>query len=390
MPGPNLPIRPRSGLRALAGALVPNRGRPLRRAGEFATAGLEYEAPSSRRRGGRLAALVALVSALAYGGGPGAAQERLRLKMHSAFAGQTPLVGELARRAPDEIGRASGGALQLRFNEPGALAPRFVYADAVAAGALDAAFGTPAVLGGRAPALALFTATPFGLPPRGHAAWLAEGGGRALYDELLGRFGLAGVPCGMSGADGAGWFKRPLERPETLRGLRIRMFGLAARTIEKLGASAQLLAAPDLVPALASGALDGAEFGAPYADLQFGLHQVAAYYYYPGWHQPAALFDLVFAGALWNDRLDPARRAAVEAACAGVIAYGIEQDALRAPPALAELARKGAQVAALPEPVRRALEAAWTEVAAEEAARDADFARVRQSYEAFRARWRAE
>jgi TRAP-type mannitol/chloroaromatic compound transport system substrate-binding protein len=339
------------------------------------------------RRSSRLAA-AALVLAAAFAADADAAGERVRLKMHSAFPSRAPLVGELARRAAEEIGRASGGGLLLRFHEPEALVPRFGYADAVASGALEAAFGTPAVLGGRAPALALFTATPFGLTPAGHAAWLSEGGGRALYDELLGRFGLAGVPCGMLGPDGAGWFRRPIERPEDLRGLRIRMFGLGARVIDKLGASAQLLAAPDLVPALAAGALDGAEFGPPYSDLQHGLHQAAAHYYYPAWHQPAALFDLVFPRALWAERLDARQREAAEAACAGNLAHGIAEDARRAPPALAELARKGSRIAALPAPVWQALAEAWTQVSAEEAARDPDFARVRASYEAFRARWR--
>jgi TRAP-type mannitol/chloroaromatic compound transport system substrate-binding protein len=114
---------------------------------------------------------------------------------------------------------------------------------------------------------------------------------------------------------------------------------------------------------------------------------VAPYYYFPAWHQPAAMFDLVFAARLW-DRLGPGGRSAVEAACAGNIAFGAAEDARRAPPALAELARKGAIVSPLPQALWRALEAAWEDLSAEEEARDADFARVRASYEAFRARWR--
>lgn len=341
----------------------------------------------SGRRAWRLLPLLALPVATLAAAQGAAAAESFRLKMHSMFPSRAPLSGELARRAADEVSRAGTGALKLRFHEPEALVPRFAYADAVASGALDAAFGTPAVLGGRAPALALFTAMPFGLPPAGHAAWMSEGGGRPLYDALIARFGLAGAPCGMAGPDGAGWFRRPLQAPESLRGLRLRMFGYGARIVERLGASVQLLANADLVPALGAGALDGAEFGTPYSDLQYALHQVAPYYYFPAWHQPAALFDLVFSTGLWN-RLGPEHRAAVEAACAGNIAYGIAEDARRAPPALAELARKGATISPLPEPVWRALDGAWGDISAQEAARDADFARVRASYEAFRARWR--
>jgi TRAP-type mannitol/chloroaromatic compound transport system substrate-binding protein len=31
----------------------------------------------------------------------------------------------------------------------------------------------------------------------------------------------------------------------------------------------------------------------PYNDLAFGFHEVARYYYYPGWHEPGSMLELI-------------------------------------------------------------------------------------------------
>ena len=33
--------------------------------------------------------------------------------------------------------------------------------------------------------------------------------------------------------------------------------------------------------------------GRPYNDLTFGFHQVADYYYYPGWHEPGSTLEII-------------------------------------------------------------------------------------------------
>ena len=91
----------------------------------------------------------------------------------------------------------------------------------------------------------------------------------------------------------------------------MRMTGLGGRTIEKLGATPVLLAGPDVLPSLSSGAVDAAEWICPAADLGAGLYQAAKYYYGPGWHEPSTLLDLSIDLKAWES-LDDDTRALVD------------------------------------------------------------------------------
>ena len=52
----------------------------------------------------------------------------------------------------------------------------------------------------------------------------------------------------------------------------------------------------------------------PMMDLSLGFHQVAKFYYFPGWHQQATFGDLIINQVKW-DLLLPTQKAQVEAAC---------------------------------------------------------------------------
>ena len=50
----------------------------------------------------------------------------------------------------------------------------------------------------------------------------------------------------------------------------------------------------EVFTALQTGALDATEFVSPYNDLRMGYHEVADYYYYPGWHEPGSTLETIF------------------------------------------------------------------------------------------------
>ena len=85
------------------------------------------------------------------------------------------------------------------------------------------------------------------------------------------------------------------------------MPGIGGKVLEKLGASVILLAGGDVLPALASGAIDGTEWIGPAADLGKGLHQAAKYYYNPGWHEPATILDCSIDLKEWESLDDDSR-----------------------------------------------------------------------------------
>ena len=261
------------------------------------------------------------------------------------------------------------------------MVPRFCYLDAVAQGALDAAWGTPAILTGRASEAALFSGVPFGLDPAAHLAWVRDGAGRPLYDALYRRFGVVGLPCAAVGPDGLAWLNAPLDETAPFRGVRVRAFGLPALIIDALGASTAMAFGADLVVGLGTGAFDASEASVPAADVAFGLHKVASIYLYPSRIQPTTLLDLVINGYRWN-RLSEDSRATLIAACRATGEFaevaGREADAA----ALRTIADAKVAVYAPSEATVAALRAAWRQVRDHEAARSEGFAAVLRVYPA--------
>ena len=108
-------------------------------------------------------ASVAAVAALALQLSPAAeAQRKVTWKMASAFGSKLPHLGTSAIRFADNVKIMSGGSLELKFFEPGALVPALECFDAVSKGSVESCWTTPGYHTGKYPALAFFTTVPFG------------------------------------------------------------------------------------------------------------------------------------------------------------------------------------------------------------------------------------
>jgi len=104
--------------------------------------------------------------------------------------------------------------------------------------------------------------------------------------------------------------------------LRMRFFGLGANVMEKLGVTTSLLAAGDIMPALEKGAIDATEFSMPAIDKLLGFPKLLKHNYYPGWHQPSTMFDLLVNGDTWAG-MSEAQQATVESACKATMLDGL-------------------------------------------------------------------
>jgi TRAP-type mannitol/chloroaromatic compound transport system substrate-binding protein len=337
----------------------------------------------------RRALLVLLAAALPVSAAS-AQDPKVKWKMAATFSSSLPQLGTLGKRLESQIAKVSGGNIELRFYEPGALVPPLETFDAVAAGAVDAAFSTPGFWGGKVPALQVFAALPFGPPAPEYMAWYYFGGGKQIFDEIYAKYGIKSVMCGMLAPEGSGWFKKEIKSVDDLNGLKLRFFGLGAKALGKFGVSAQLLAPPDVYPALDRGVIDGLEFVQPAIDLKMGFWQIAKHYYFPGWHQQSTFFDLMMNKAKW-DALSETQKAQIESVCGDNIRYGIAEGEAIQIPALKELQAKGVQIHKWSDADLKKLKGAVDEVIAEQVAADPDFARAYASFSKFRedyATWR--
>ncbi|WP_108660523.1 TRAP transporter substrate-binding protein [Acuticoccus kandeliae] len=309
--------------------------------------------------------------------------QEVQWQMAGTFASALPQLGTLGKRLESQIAKVSGGDIEIRFYEPNALVPPLEVFDAVSVGAIDAAFSTPGFWGGKVPALQVFAALPFGPASPEYMAWFYFGGGKEIFDEIYAKYGIHSVMCGMLAPEGSGWFRNPVNSVDELAGQKLRFFGLGAKALEKLGVSAQLLAAPDVYPALERGVIDGLEFVQPAIDLKMGFYQIAKHYYFPGWHQQSTFFDLMINKDRW-DALSETQQAQIEAVCGDNVRYGIAEGEAIQFAALEELKAKGVELHTWSDEDLAKIKAAFDEVITEQIAADPDFARAYESFSSFR------
>lgn len=223
-------------------------------------------------------------------------QKTYKLKMTCAYPAGSPFYSSGPGSATDFCERVeamSGGRLKIKFYAAGELIPALAGFDAVREGTVDMNWGNSFFWAGKSFAAQYFTAVPFGMDVMAVNAWLYEGGGQQLWDEVYEPFGLKALPVGNTGMQMTGWFRKPIESIEDFKGLRMRIPGLAGKVYEQLGVSVKLLPGGEIFPALERGVIDAAEFVGPYLDRQMGLMNGAKYYYTPGWHEPSNVSELL-------------------------------------------------------------------------------------------------
>ncbi|WP_286828472.1 MULTISPECIES: TRAP transporter substrate-binding protein [Kordiimonas] len=319
---------------------------------------------------------------------PVQAPEKIEWRMTSTYPSTLIQLGTMGKRLEREVNAISGGNITLKFYEPGVIAPPFETFDAISYGAIEAGWSTPGYWAGKDSALQLFSAVPFGPSAPEYLAWIDYGGGRELFEEVYHKHNIHSILCGMTPPEASGWFKKEIKSIDDFKGLKIRFFGLGAKVMEEIGASPQLIAGGEIYQALELGTIDATEYAMPAVDYRMGFYQVAKHYYFPGWHQQSTFFELMINLDGWNS-LSDLQKTHIEATCSSNIRYGIsEGEALQAD-AMAALEAAGVQIHTWSPEILAELEAAWNKVAARMASDDPEFARVWESLQAFRKKYKA-
>jgi TRAP-type mannitol/chloroaromatic compound transport system substrate-binding protein len=312
------------------------------------------------------------------------AQERVRWKMQSAFPSNLSHLGTSAKRLEAMVGKVSGGNFELKFFEPGALVPALECFDAASKGSVESCFTTAGYHTGKYPALAFFTAVPFGPGFGEYFAWMIYGGGKDLQNEIYAQNDLYSLDCNMIGPETSGWFRQKVESLASLKGLKMRFFGLGAQVMQKMGVSTQLLAAADIYPALERGVIDATEFSMPNMDIDLGFYQIAKFNYYPGWHQQSSIGELLMNKAAW-DALDEQNQAILQASCGYNIYVNYAETEAKNPAAMNKMKSEyGVTNVRWTDEELAQFEKAWREVLEEQSASDPLFKKVADSYLAFR------
>ena len=318
------------------------------------------------------------------------AADKLLLKTPIVYSSSLPGLGTPMPRLAKELDRMSGGSLKMKVYEPGKLVPPAEILDAVSSGKVNSGYSAGGWWAGKIPASPLFSTVPFGPETGEYIAWIYYGNGLKLYQEMYDQAGynVKVLPCAVTPPETSGWFANEIKSPADLKGLKMRFFGLGGKVMEKLGVATSLLPGGEIFPALEKGAIDATEFSTPAIDQRLGFHKLVKYNYFPGWHQQTTVYELLINKTVW-DKASEQHKAILENACKAQMtdsfAHGeaIQFDAMEQ-----NITKHGVQNKYWSEEMLNSYRTAWAEVVAEEAAKDAFFAKVWGDLSAFRDKYK--
>ncbi len=162
-----------------------------------------------------------------------------------------------------QVSELTDGKFQIQVFAAGEIVPGLQALDAVQNGTVEAAHTVSYYYVGKDPTFAVAAAVPFGLNARGQNAWLYQGGGNELFNEFFKKYNVIGMPCGNTGTQMGGWFRKEIKTVGDLSGLKMRIGGIAGQVLQKLGVVPQQIAGGDIYPALEKGTIDAAEWVGP-------------------------------------------------------------------------------------------------------------------------------
>ena len=305
-------------------------------------------------------------------------------KLVTAWPKNYPGLGTGANRFAERVTAMSGGRLTIKVHGAGELVPAMGVFDAVRDGSAEMGHSASYYWKGKHPATPFFTAVPFGLTAQELNSWVNFGGGQELWDELYGEFGIKPLPCGNSGTQMAGWFRKEINSLDDIKGLKIRAPGLAGEVMQRIGATPVQMPVGEVFTSMQTGALDAADWVGPYNDLTFGLHKVAKYYYYPGWQEPGAMLELMINKEKW-DALPEDLQAIVKSAAEAENQHIYDEFTARNAEALKQLVDEhGVELRRLPDEVLQALEKTSQEAVEDLVAGNDQARRIYESYRDFR------
>ncbi len=293
---------------------------------------------------------------------------------------------EYANDFAKKVNDMAGGRLKIEVLPSGSVVPAFQLLDAVNKGTLDGGHGVLAYHYGKNTALALWGSGPaYGMDPNMVLAWHYYGGGKAMLEEIYKSLNIDVVSYiyGPMPTQPLGWFKKPIDKVEDIKGLKYRTVGLAIDVFKELGAAVNPLPGGEIVPALDRGLIDAAEFNNASSDRILGFPDVVKNCMLQSFHQSGEQFEILF---------NKGKLEALPAELRNVITHAVEASSAdmswkaiqRNSQDYIELKTKDkVKFYKTPDTILRAQLAAWDKVIAAKSAENPLFKKVLESQKAF-------
>lgn len=204
---------------------------------------------------------------------------------------------EYAQDYAKKVNDMTGGDLKIEVLPAGAVVPAFGLLDAVSKGTLDGGHGVMVYHYGKQTALALWGSGPaYAMDANMLLAWHKFGGGKELLAKLYASINanVVSLPYGPMPTQPLGWFKKPVQKAEDLKGVKFRTVGISIDVFTGLGAAVNALPGGEIVSAMDRGLLDAAEFNNASSDRILGFADVSKICMLQSYHQNAEQFEILF------------------------------------------------------------------------------------------------
>ncbi|WP_349509833.1 TRAP transporter substrate-binding protein [Bradyrhizobium sp. STM 3809] len=307
----------------------------------------------------------------------------IKWRLTSSFPKSLDTIYGGATELAKYVAEMTDNKFQIQVFAAGEIVPGLQALDATANGTVEMCHTVSYYYVGKDPTFAIFASVPFGLNARQQNSWLYQGGGNELANEFYKKFGVIGFPCGNTGTQMGGWFRKEIKTVADLSGLKFRIGGIAGQVLQKLGVVPQQLAGGDIYPALEKGTIDAAEWVGPYDDEKLGFQKVAKYYYYPGWWEGGPTVHAFSNLEKWNTLPKNYQAILTNATMAANTWMAARYDQQN-PSALKRLVAGGTQLRPFTNEVLEACLKATNELWGEISAKNADFKKVIDAMQAYR------
>lgn len=308
---------------------------------------------------------------------------RLNWRLASSFPRSSDIIYGAAELLSERVAALTNDRFRIRVYPGGELVPSFQVLDAVQQGTVQMGHSASYYFKGKHPALIFDASVPFGLTARQQNAWLYYGGGMDLMRELFAEFNIINLPGGNTGAQMGGWFREEINSTSDLNGLKMRIPGMGGEVLDRLGVTVQVLPGGEVYLSLERGAIDAAEWIGPYDDERLGLHEVAQYYYYPGWWEPGPGLSFYINRDQWDQLPSNYQDALSTAAAEANMHMTAEYDA-KNPMALNRILESGVELRRFSDEIMRAAQRETRNVLEDQASGNPMFQEIYDSWKEFR------
>ncbi|WP_291844511.1 TRAP transporter substrate-binding protein [Bradyrhizobium sp.] len=307
----------------------------------------------------------------------------IKWRLTSSFPKSLDTIYGGAEQVAKYVAEMTDNKFQIQVFAAGEVAPGLQALDATSNSTVEMCHTVSYYYVGKDPTFAIFASVPFGLNARQANSWWYQGGGMELGNEFFKKFGVIAFPCGNTGTQMGGWFRKEIKTVADLSGLKMRIGGIAGQVLQKVGVVPQQLAGGDIYPALEKGTIDAAEWVGPYDDEKLGFSKVAKYYYYPGFWEGGPMVHAFCNLEKWN-ALPKNYQAILTNATANANAWMNARYDMQNPSALKRLVAGGTQLRPFTNEVLEACLKSTNELWAELSGKNADFKKSIDAMQAYR------